>query len=552
MNPLLASSSAPDEALWTASRRGDREAFGRIVGRYQSLICALAYSRTGNLASSQDLAQETFVTAWRRLADVREPARLKSWLCGIVRNLAANAARAERRRGGPPEGLDAVAEQASRVDDPETQAVTREEESLLWRALAGVPEQFREPLVLFYREERSVAEVAALLDLSEDAVKQRLSRGRAMLRGEMAGVVEAALARSRPNAAFTAAVLGAIALVSPAPAAAAGVLASGGAAAASKGALGASGAGAMVGPVVGPLVGLSTAWIAARAVGLTARSAPERAAIAGHFRQAVWFCVPAIVLLLALVAVGLTQFRSSVWYFVIVPSAWTFALLAFLLRLGQRGQREIARIRTETGTEDAAYAEHLAARGLKLAGGYRFVSRPQWLGLPLFAFGSGGMDAGAASSRAVRAWIAVGDLAVSPLIAIGGLAIAPIAIGGVTVGILSLSVAGIAAGGLAIGSLAAGWWAFGFAAVGWEAAAGGAAIARDYAIGGAVLAAEANTPAALAWFRAQWFTVPVVLYVALLPWVVLLSIVLPIGWLLRRAWQLREPKTPRPAAGATS
>lgn len=58
-----------DEQVLHASRAGDRDAFGRIVNRYQSLVCALAYSRTGNLAGSQDLAQETFVAPWRRLGE---------------------------------------------------------------------------------------------------------------------------------------------------------------------------------------------------------------------------------------------------------------------------------------------------------------------------------------------------------------------------------------------------------------------------------------------------------------------------------------------------
>ena len=67
--------------------------------RYQTLICSLAYSTCGSLANSQDLAQETFVTAWRRAADLREPGKLRQWLCGIVRNLAANALRRDLRRG---------------------------------------------------------------------------------------------------------------------------------------------------------------------------------------------------------------------------------------------------------------------------------------------------------------------------------------------------------------------------------------------------------------------------------------------------------------------
>ena len=196
-----------DDQLCQQSRAGDREAFGRIVERYQSLICSLAYSACGNLSRSEDLAQETFVTAWQKLGELRETSKLRAWLCGIVRNLASNAARREQRRGGPAESLELLDEQAAPEADPAAHAVTHEEETLLWSSLAGLPENYREPMVLFYRQGQSVAEVAKSLELSEDAIKQRLSRGRTLLRDEMAKLVETTLTRTRPTAAFTVAVL---------------------------------------------------------------------------------------------------------------------------------------------------------------------------------------------------------------------------------------------------------------------------------------------------------------------------------------------------------
>jgi hypothetical protein len=101
------------------------------------------------------------------------------------------------------------------------QTTSREEETLLWRVLAQLPENYREPLVLFYREERSVTEVATQLDLTEDTVKQRLSRGRAMLREEMATLVESTLTRSKPGTAFTGGVMVALPVVSASTASAA-------------------------------------------------------------------------------------------------------------------------------------------------------------------------------------------------------------------------------------------------------------------------------------------------------------------------------------------
>ena len=72
----------------TASRNGDREAFGKIIQQYQNTVCAIAYGITGNLQQSEDLTQETFVTAWLQLKDLRDEAKFPSWLCEIARNLA--------------------------------------------------------------------------------------------------------------------------------------------------------------------------------------------------------------------------------------------------------------------------------------------------------------------------------------------------------------------------------------------------------------------------------------------------------------------------------
>src|SRR5258705_6126111 len=115
------SATESDEQLWRLACEGDREAFTRIVERYQTLVCSLAYSTCGALGMSEDMAQETFITAWHRLKDLREPGKLRQWLCGIVRNIAKNAVRRELRRGGV-ESLETVADPVSSEDDPAAQA----------------------------------------------------------------------------------------------------------------------------------------------------------------------------------------------------------------------------------------------------------------------------------------------------------------------------------------------------------------------------------------------------------------------------------------------
>src|SRR5580692_6714500 len=95
---LVPETLTPDDARLVAlSLNGNRDAFGHLVARYQSPVCAFAYSACGNISQSEDLAQETFIIAWRKLADLKEPAKFKSWLYGIARNLLNNSFRRQTR-----------------------------------------------------------------------------------------------------------------------------------------------------------------------------------------------------------------------------------------------------------------------------------------------------------------------------------------------------------------------------------------------------------------------------------------------------------------------
>jgi RNA polymerase sigma factor (sigma-70 family) len=142
-----------DLTLVNASLNGNRDAFTQIVRRYQGLIASIAYSATGNLTQSEDIAQETFVTAWQHLSSLRERDKLRSWLSGIARRVAANTLRRERREPSQAAGpLEHVTETPSTDALPVERAMSREEEALLWRSLEQIPEVYREPLILFYRE----------------------------------------------------------------------------------------------------------------------------------------------------------------------------------------------------------------------------------------------------------------------------------------------------------------------------------------------------------------------------------------------------------------
>ncbi len=214
-----------DADLVQACLAGNREAFGHIVSRYQSLVCSLAYSATGSLSQSEDLAQETFLAAWKHLAELREPAKLRAWLCGIARNLINQSLRAQGQEpSNRAETLDGIPEPRSAEPLPVERAISHEEAEILWRSLERIPETYRLPLVLFYREHQSIGTVAQHLELTEEAVRQRLSRGRKLLQEEVLGFVESALEKTSPGQSFTVAVVAALPIaVTSAKAASVGV-----------------------------------------------------------------------------------------------------------------------------------------------------------------------------------------------------------------------------------------------------------------------------------------------------------------------------------------
>ncbi|HVR36304.1 MAG TPA: RNA polymerase sigma factor, partial [Methylomirabilota bacterium] len=136
--------------------QGDRDAFAALVERYQVLVCSLAYSTCGSLSRSEDIAQETFLAAWRNLPRLRQPESFKSWLCGIARNLSHDERRrAARNPTDAAEPWPGTVEPADPAPQPGEAAMSHEEEALLWRTLQRLPPNYRESLILFYREGRS-------------------------------------------------------------------------------------------------------------------------------------------------------------------------------------------------------------------------------------------------------------------------------------------------------------------------------------------------------------------------------------------------------------
>ncbi len=158
---------------WNAFHAGDLRAFAQLIETYQQDVRAIAYAVLLDDGLAEDVAQETFIVAWTRRAQLRDPNLISGWLVTIARNRGRDLLRARRR-----EVL---------VDDPEIAADASSPQLRLERealrascrtVLARVPERYREVLVLYYSQERPVCAIAKTLGISEAAAMQRLSRGR--------------------------------------------------------------------------------------------------------------------------------------------------------------------------------------------------------------------------------------------------------------------------------------------------------------------------------------------------------------------------------------
>lgn len=183
-----------------AAAAGDRRAFTRLVERHRGAVCAVALGITGDVVTSEDVAQEVFVNAWRVLSSLRDPDAFRGWLLESTRNRARDLVRARASRpAGSPAALDAVPDPAPSVTE---QMADREDVLRIEASLAALPEDDREVLALYYREGQRLSEVAQQLGISEDAARQRLSRARRRLQADVEERLSSSLARTTPGAAF--------------------------------------------------------------------------------------------------------------------------------------------------------------------------------------------------------------------------------------------------------------------------------------------------------------------------------------------------------------
>jgi RNA polymerase sigma-70 factor (ECF subfamily) len=158
---------------------GSQRTMEKLVDEHYALLYQFAFRLTGSRVDAEDLTQETFCTAQRKLGQLRDPARIRPWLFSILRNAHLHRARSEKSQRCV--SLGDMADFPERLPDP----LPDIEPERLQRALEELPEVFRTPVILYYFDELSYRDIAEQMDLPVGTVMSRLARAKAHLRSRL-------------------------------------------------------------------------------------------------------------------------------------------------------------------------------------------------------------------------------------------------------------------------------------------------------------------------------------------------------------------------------
>ncbi|HHY35773.1 MAG TPA: sigma-70 family RNA polymerase sigma factor [Firmicutes bacterium] len=176
---------ASDSLLIQRALRGDPDAFAELVGKYHKQVFNLAYRLTGNREDAMDVTQETMLRAFRALPSFREGADFLPWVYRIAWNICADRGRKQKRTPAMSslEGNEAEARTLPNPGPSPDEDVEREElRRTLESAISRLDDGYRELVVMFHVDGLSIKEISEITGLKDTVIKNRLYRGRRMLR----------------------------------------------------------------------------------------------------------------------------------------------------------------------------------------------------------------------------------------------------------------------------------------------------------------------------------------------------------------------------------
>jgi RNA polymerase sigma factor (sigma-70 family) len=204
------------------AKSGDQQVFGRLVTQTRNLVSSIALSIVKDLDNSEDVAQQVYIGAWQNMSELKNASSFLPWLRQMTRYKALNFLRDNktRQKVDGEEADDILAQFSDPTLDPDISMQRKQSNVILHDFISQLPEESREIVLLYYREEQSTQQVARMLEQSEANIRQKLSRVRQLLQQQILRKHGRLLLSTAPAIGFSSLVLGAITTSSPVAAAA--------------------------------------------------------------------------------------------------------------------------------------------------------------------------------------------------------------------------------------------------------------------------------------------------------------------------------------------
>ncbi len=167
---------------------GDHAAFREFVEQYQQTVFLCCRTLGLNETEAQDVAAETFLTAYEKISTFSGKSKLSTWLWKVAYYKGINYLRKNRRRKELLSGLSGQLAGA-RIEQVSAALESKEQADTVWRAVGRLPRLWALAIVLFYRQEKTIKEIAKIMNKRQNTVKTYLFKGRKKLKERLSNVI---------------------------------------------------------------------------------------------------------------------------------------------------------------------------------------------------------------------------------------------------------------------------------------------------------------------------------------------------------------------------
>ena len=195
-----------------AAKLGDIKAFERLINQTRNMVTSIAFAIVKDVDASEEVAQQVYISCWQNLHTLKSNGSFLPWVRQSVRYSALNYLRDNKTNKRESSEQATIVIDALESGDlpPDSMLERLEQQQLVNIALESLSSESKEILLLYYREQQSTQQVARLLELREDNVRQKLARARAKIKTELLERLGTAILSTAPTVTFTSLTIGSV------------------------------------------------------------------------------------------------------------------------------------------------------------------------------------------------------------------------------------------------------------------------------------------------------------------------------------------------------